>query len=130
MSKYSVGTYDLRVKRGTSGRGLFAYSPIKKGACVVEYFGRTLTPAEEYTCNSLYLFAVTKKKTIDGSVKINRARYINHSCKPNCEAETYKGKVWIMAKRNIKEGEELAYDYGKDFFNEHIKRKGCRCGRH
>lgn len=50
MSKYSVGTYDLRVKRGTSGRGLFAYSPIKKGSCVVEYFGRTLTPAEEYTC--------------------------------------------------------------------------------
>ncbi|MDE1924736.1 MAG: SET domain-containing protein-lysine N-methyltransferase [Patescibacteria group bacterium] len=127
MSKYIPGTYDLRVKRGSSGRGLFAYSPIKKGTCVVEYFGRTLTEPEEYTSRSLYLFEVTKKKTIDGNVKGNIAKYINHSCKPNCEAETYKGRVWIMAKRNIKVGEELAYDYGKDFFDEHIKKKGCRC---
>jgi uncharacterized protein len=130
MSKYAIGAHDLRVKRGVSGRGLFAYSPIKKGSCVIEYFGRTITEAEEYTCNSLYLFAVTKKKTIDGSVKRNTARYINHSCRPNCEAEVFKGRVYIMAKKNIKEGEELAYDYGKDFFNEHIKKKGCRCERH
>lgn len=75
MAKFAPGTFDLRVKRGMSGRGLFAYSPIKKGACIAQYFGRTLTEKEEYTSRSLYLFEASKTKTIDGNVKGNIAKY-------------------------------------------------------
>jgi uncharacterized protein len=126
-SKYDIMPYDLRAKRSSAGIGLYAYSPIAKGACVIEYVGRVLSPAEEYTSRSKYLFEVTKTKTIDGRPRMNKAGYINHSCRPNCEPETYKGRVFIMAKRAIKEGEELTYDYGKEYWNEHIKPMGCRC---
>jgi SET domain-containing protein len=126
-SKYDIETYDLRPKRSFAGIGLFTYTPIKKGKCVIEYVGRTISEEEEYTSRSKYLFEVTKKKTIDGRPKINKAGYINHSCRPNCEPETYKGRVFIMARRNIKEGEELTYDYGKAYWNEHIGKEHCRC---
>jgi len=67
------------------------------------------------------------KKTIDGTIRENTARYINHSCRPNCEVEIKKGKVLVFSKRNIEAGEELSYDYGKEFWNEHIKPIGCKC---
>ena len=128
-SKFDIGAYDLRVKRSKTGLGLFAFEPIKKGACVIEYTGKVLTQKEEEDSNSLYLFEVTKKKTIDGAVRTNTARYINHSCRPNAEIEIYKGRVYVMAKRNIKEGEELNYDYDKEYFNAYIKPKGCKCDK-
>lgn len=128
-SKYDILPYDLRPKRSSAGIGLYAFSPIKKGACVIEYVGRVLSEAEEYTSRSKYLFEVTKKKTLDGRPRINKAGYINHSCSANCEPETYKGRVFIMARRNIREGEELTYDYGKEYWNEHIKPHGCRCSK-
>jgi SET domain-containing protein len=106
--------------------GLFTFSPLKKGACVIEYVGPVISAREEETSNSLYLFEVTKKVTIDGRARTNLARYINHSCRPNCEVEIYKRRVYVMARRGIKPGEELTYDYGKEYFNEHIKGK-CRC---
>jgi uncharacterized protein len=130
MGKFTPGTYDLKVKRGSSGRGLFTYSPIKKGACIIEYVGRVMTKAEEYNSRSLYLFEATKTKTIDGSIKSNTARYVNHSCRPNCEADGYKDRVFIMALRTIKPGEELVYDYGEEFFKANIERKGCQCIKH
>lgn len=119
--------YDLKAKRSSAGIGLYTYSNIKKGACVIEYVGRVLSEAEEYSSRSKYLFEVTKKKTLDGRPRINKAGYINHSCRPNCAPETYKGRVFIMAEKNIKAGEELTYDYGKEYWNEHIKPIGCRC---
>jgi len=124
-----IGIYTLKVKRAAkgSGLGLFAEEDIPKGAFIIEYFGREISEKEEYTSKSLYLFEITKKKTIDGTIRENTARYINHSCRPNCEAEIKKGRVLIFAKRNIKKGEELAYDYGKEFFNDHIKPIGCKC---
>jgi len=124
-----IGIYTLKVKRAAkgSGLGLFAEEDILKGAYIIEYFGREISEKEEYTSKSLYLFEITKKKTIDGTIRENTARYINHSCRPNCEAEIKKGRVLIFAKRNIKKGEELAYDYGKEFFNDHIKPIGCKC---
>ncbi|MDJ0514364.1 MAG: SET domain-containing protein [Methyloceanibacter sp.] len=126
-SRYKPGGFDLAVRQARAGKGLFAKEDIPKGACVVEYFGRTLTQEEEYTSRSRYLFEVTKKKTIDGWYKGNVARYINHSCKPNCEVEIHKKRVWVFAKRKIKAGEELGYDYGKSYFNEFLKPIGCRC---
>jgi SET domain-containing protein len=119
---------DLKVKKGINGLGLFTTVPIKKGDCIIEYVGDILTTDEEVNKRGgQYLFEVSKKKTIDGSVRSNTARYINHSCKPNCEVDIIKTRVFIYAKRNIKEGEELFYDYGKEFWNEYIKPKGCRC---
>ena len=115
------------VKRAHAGLGLFAAWPIKKGERIVEYTGRAISKEEEYTSNSKYLFEVHKCLTIDGALRKNVARYINHSCRPNCEPEIEKGRVFIDAIKNIKEGEELGYDYGKEYFIKHIKPKGCRC---
>jgi uncharacterized protein len=119
--------FDLKVGRSRTGLGLFAREPIKRGVRVVEYTGRTLKPGEEYTSRSKYLFEVTRTKTIDGAVKSNAARYINHSCAPNCRAENTGRRIYIVSRRRIEPGEELTYNYGKEYFDEHIKRKGCRC---
>jgi SET domain-containing protein len=126
-SKFTPGGFKLAVKRASAGRGLFAEEPIPKGACVIEYIGRTLTEKEEQTSRSRYLFEVTKTKTIEGWDKRNTARYINHSCRPNCEIEIHKARVFVMAKRAIKEGDELGYDYGKTYFDSFIKPIGCKC---
>ena len=125
--KYTPGDFILKVKRSSAGLGLYAGEAIPKGKCIIEYVGRTISKEEEYTSRSQYLFEVNKNKTIDGTARTNTARYINHSHRPNCEVEIHKGQVFIFSRRNIKEGEELSYDYGKEFFDEHIKPKGCKC---
>lgn len=121
------GSFDLRVKRSKAGLGLYTMDKIQKGACIIEYKGKTLTKAQDEASNSSYLFLVSKKKTIDGGARSNTARYINHSCRPNCEIAIYKEQVWVMAKRTIKPGEELGYDYDKEYFDAYIKPKGCKC---
>jgi SET domain-containing protein len=128
--KFEPGNFDLKVKRSLTGLGLFTFSDIKKGECIIEYKGPTLTKQQEEDSNSLYLFEVTKKKTIDGAVRWNTARYINHSCRPNSEIEISKERVYVLAKRNIKAGEELNYDYDTDYFEAYIKPKGCKCSKH
>ncbi len=125
--KYEPANHKLLVKRSSAGLGLFAGEKMPKGTCIIEYVGRLLAPGEEYTSNSKYLFEINSKKTIDGSPRSNTARYVNHSCKPNVEAEIYKGRVFFFAKRNIQTGEELSFDYGKEYWNEYIKPKGCKC---
>ena len=129
MSKYEPGNFILKVKRSSAGLGLFAGEAIPKGKCVIEYVGRTISKEEEYKSKSQYLFEVNKNKTIDGTARSNTARYINHSHRPNCEVEIYKSRVFIFSKRAIKAGEELSYDYGKEFVDEHIIPKGCKCVR-
>jgi len=126
-SKYEPGNYQLLVKRSSAGLGLFAGEDIPKGVCLLEYKGRQISEREEYTSNSKYLFGVTAKKTIDGQARSNTARYINHSCRPNAEIEIKKERVWVFSKRKIKKGEEICYDYGQEYWNEHIKPIGCRC---
>lgn len=126
--KFVPGDYKLRVRRSYAGLGLSAEEEIPKGKCVIEYFGRTLSKKEEYTSRSLYLFEINKNKTIDGSQRDNIARYINHSCKPNCEIEIRNARVFIMSLRRIRAGEELSYDYGEEYFKEHFEKKGCKCG--
>ncbi len=117
----------IKAEKG-AGFGLKTKVPFKKGDFVIEYIGikRENKDIEYHT--GKYLFEVDDKYTIDGSPRWNLARYINHSCKPNCEVEIDKnGKILIEAIKNIKEGEEITYDYGKEYFNEFIKPIGCKC---
>lgn len=129
MKKKLIYPEGIRVGRASAGLGLFATRAYKKGERIIEYVGRTLTNAEEYSSRSKYLFEVNSRKTIDGSVRTNIARYINHSCKPNCEPEIERGHIFIDAIKNIKTGEEFVYDYGEEYFNEHIRPYGCRCAK-
>jgi SET domain-containing protein len=119
--------FNLKVGRSRTGRGLFTLETIKRGVRIVEYTGRRLKPGEEYTSRSKFLFAISRTKTIDGTIRSNAARYINHSCAPNCRAENTGRRIFIVARRTIAPGEELTYDYGRDYFDAHIKPKGCRC---
>lgn len=128
--KKSACPEGVRVGRSSAGLGLFATRAFKKGERIIEYFGKEISKEEEYTSRSKYLFEVNSRKTIDGTMRENFARYINHSCKPNCQPEIVRGRVWIDAIKNIKSGEELHYDYGEEYFDEHIKPYGCRCVRH
>lgn len=128
--KYVPGGFKLRVGRSSAGLGLFAEEAIPKGACIIEYKGRSVPEKEQYTSRSKYLFEIDSKRTIDGTMRSNTARYINHSCRPNAEPVIRNKRVFIMARRNIRAGEELSYDYGEEYFEEHIKPHGCRCVKH
>ncbi|MBP9865404.1 MAG: SET domain-containing protein-lysine N-methyltransferase [Candidatus Omnitrophica bacterium] len=104
-------------------KGVFAVQPIKKGERIIEYTGRRLTSAQTDRSQSDYIFMLNKKVYIDGK---NTARYINHSCEPNCEAEIDRGHIWIKSCRVIKPGEELVYNYSYDL--EESKDYPCACG--
>lgn len=120
-----------RIGRSRTGLGLFATKPIKKGTRIIRYFGPLLdcNKEEDDAIENKYLFQLTKRWTIDGSVRENVARYINHSCKPNAESDVRprKRKVFIRAIKNIEPGEEINYDYGTDYFKEYLKPIGCKC---
>lgn len=120
----------VKVKRGLEGLGLFAGEDIKKGEMIIEYIGNILTTKEAAgLTDNEYLFEVNSKKTIDGSPKWNIARNCNHACESaaNAESDIKKGRVFVKAIKNIKEGEEILYDYGEEFVKEHIGPHGCRC---
>lgn len=119
----------LKVKRSKAGLGLYAMEAIKKGDFIIEYIGEHISNDEADRRGGKYHFILTKDITVDGKSRKNIARYINHSCKPNAEPEVDEDelKINIYAKRNIKAGEELTYDYGKEYWDAHIKPFGCRC---
>ncbi len=120
----------VKVKRGMAGLGLFAQENIKKGDMIIEYIGNILNKEEaEKITTGQYLFEINRNKTIDGSVRWNIARYCNHACEEagNTESEIKKGRVFIKAIKNIQEGDEILYDYGEEFVNEHIAPYGCNC---
>lgn len=121
---------DFRVKRTSAGLGLVSNTAFKKGDFVIEYTGERITDEEADNRGNRYLFEINSKWTIDGSPRSNLARYINHSCKPNCEAEVDERakRIRIYAIKKIEPGDELTYDYGKDHFDEYIKPHGCKCG--
>ena len=125
--KYRSVRRDLVVKRSRAGLGLFTRASIERGGFVIEYTGKIMTWSEAERRGGKYLFDTSERRTIDGSARSNRARYINHACRPNCEVDIRRGKILIFAKRAIKAGEELTYDYEKEYFDEYIKPGGCRC---
>lgn len=126
-SRFTSGDFKLAVRRSRTGRGVFALSPIPKGSCIIEYKGRPLSKKEQYEKSGKYFFETGRGTMIDGNVAGNTARFVNHSCIPNCEIDIRKHRVYIFAARRIKEGEELTYDYDTEYFDEFIKPKGCRC---
>jgi SET domain-containing protein len=122
--------YPFRVARSRTGLGVFATEPIRKNKYIVEYTGPLLTNKQcDERRNNRYWFEVNSRWTIDGSPRSNTARYINHSCRPNADPMIRDRRIWIKAIRNIKPGDEITYDYGKDHFNAYIKPHGCRCDK-
>ncbi len=118
----------VKVKKGINGLGLFAGEDIKKGELIIEYIGNILTDAEtDKIPDSRYIFSISKNHNIDGTPRWNIARYCNHSCDPNSESDVKKKRVFVKAIKNIKEGEEICYDYGEEYFVEFLKGH-CMCG--
>lgn len=120
----------VKVKHGLHGLGLFAGEDIKKGEMIIEYIGNIITTKEANELkDNQYLFEINTKKTIDGSPKWNIARYCNHSCEDaaNAESDIKKERVFVIAIKDIKEGDEIVYDYGEEFVKEHILPYGCKC---
>ncbi|RKF42705.1 SET domain-containing protein [Paraburkholderia fungorum] len=131
----------IAVRRsGVHGKGVFATEPIAAGERLIEYKGERISwkealrrhphnPAEP---NHTFYFALDNGKVIDGKVDGNSARWINHSCAPNCEAEEIDGHVYVHALRDIAEGEEVFYDYGLVIDARQTKKLKkeyeCRCG--
>jgi uncharacterized protein len=120
-----------RVGRSRTGLGLFATQRIKKGTKIIRYFGPLLDckKKKDDAIENKYLFELNNRWTIDGSVRENVARYINHACKPNAESDVRprKRKVFIRAIKNIEPGDEINYDYGTDYFKAYLKPIGCKC---
>ena len=120
-------------------RGIFASCDIPAGTRIIEYQGEKITKKEsERRGNALfdeasktgdgavYLFILNKRHDVDGNQEWNTARLINHSCDPNCEAQIIRGRIWIIALRDIPEGEELGFNYGFDL--ESWQDHPCLCG--
>ena len=134
-------------KSDIHGNGEFAIAPIKKGERLIEYKGKRRTHEEvdqddsgDVESGHTFLFTLNDEYVIDANYKGNKARWMNHSCDPNCEAvieehdgkNRKKDKVFIEAVRNIKPGEELTYNYGITLEEKHTARLkkiwACRCG--
>ena len=122
------------------GRGVFAARAIRKGARILEYEGERISPEEadaRYDDDAMehahtFLFTVDDETVIDGARGGNEARFINHSCAPNCEAVIEDDRVFIYALRNLLTGEELTYDYNLEREGELSPgweaRYACYCG--
>ena len=128
------------VRSRIHNKGIFASRDIRKGERVVQYVGEWVSKEEgdrrsevqieraekDPSLGEVYVFELNDDYDIDGNVPENDARFINHSCDPNCEADIVKDEIWIIASKDVKKGEELTYDYsyGLDDFEEYP----CKCG--
>jgi SET domain-containing protein len=111
------------------GQGLFATQRLRRGARVIEYIGEKISKAESNRRCELqnwYIFSLDDESDLDGNFDWNPARFVNHSCAPNCEAEWENGRIWIKALRDIEAGEEISFNYGYDW--ESYKEHPCHCG--
>ena len=122
----------IQVRVGPSriaGQGLFAAQDIPQGTRIIQYVGEKISSRERarrLATGNVYIFHLTYRYAIDGQTLENTARYINHSCDPNCEVDQTHGTLWIIALRDIHEGEELSYNYGYDAQN--YQENPCTCG--
>jgi SET domain-containing protein len=121
------------------GLGAFAIRVIPAGTRLIEYAGERLTPAaadarypDDGARHHTFLFAIDDDVVIDAAVDGNDARFINHSCDPNCDAVIEDGRIWIETIRDVGPGEELAYDYAYELEERHSpaakRRYPCNCG--
>jgi len=113
--------------RSNAWIGLFATQDIKKWQKIIEYIWKKVPTSVADRMWWKYLFAVNSRYTILGNVPENKARYINHSCRPNCEPREMRWRIVIYAIKKIPAWTELTYNYGKDYFERIIKPYGCRC---
>lgn len=131
----------FKIRRSViAGRGAFATRDIRKGECLIEYVGERISHKvadaryddESMRSHHTFLFSVSRQTVIDASRGGNDARFINHSCAPNCEAVIEKSRVFIYAITPIAKGDELFYDYGYERDGtetaEDEARYACRCG--
>jgi len=112
-----------------AGQGLFAAEDIKQGTRIIEYIGEKIArpeSARRLAAGNAYIFHLNYRYAIDGQTLANTARYINHSCDPNCAVHKENGALWIVAARDIMAGEELSYNYGYDL--RHYQDNPCHCG--
>jgi uncharacterized protein len=119
-----------RIGRSRTGLGLFATTCIDKGAFIIEYRGRRIANAQAKRLEARgnrYMFELDNRFTLDGSSRRNVARYANHSCRPNAESDMVRGKVILRAIKRIRPGEEITYDYGREYFDLFLRAPGCRC---
>ena len=117
-----------RIGRARTGLGLFATMPIRRGTWLLEYTGPMLTNAEaekKEDRGARYLFEINSRWTVDGAPRSNVARYANHSCKPNMEVEIVKKRILLRTIRSIEPGDELTYNYGRDYLKNYIP--VCKC---
>jgi SET domain-containing protein len=120
----------FRIGRSATGLGLFATKPIKRAGYIATYRGRRISNEEadrREARGARYMFALNSQWTIDGSPRWNLARYINHSCRPNAKAVGRKGNIVIVALRRIEPGEEITYDYGREYLDYFLRSGSCRC---
>jgi hypothetical protein len=117
------------VKRSSAGLGLFAVKDIRRGEWIVEYVGILRKNEDVVDDTTKYLFDLNDKMTLDGSPRYNTARYANHACKEcaNARWQIINDRVYIRAITDIKVGEEITYDYGKEYFDAYIQPHGCKC---
>lgn len=111
------------------GIGGFARRDFKCGETVIEYLGERISKSESLCrCqqNNQFIFGLDDQWDLDGNAASNPARFLNHSCAPNCEAELRDGRIWIVAIRDIRVGEEITFNYGYDL--SEYKEHPCRCG--
>jgi hypothetical protein len=131
----------IQVRRsGVHGKGVFALEPIEPGQTIIEYVGEIISaeeadrrhPRDPKDPDHTFYFALEDGRVIDAFYDGNAARWINHACDPNCEAEEAEGRVFIKALRPIAPGEELHYIYGlflEERYTAALKRRyACRCG--
>ena len=135
-----VTTYFAVRASPIQGLGGFALRTISAGVRIVEYAGERLTPAAadarypdvDGERHHTFLFAIDEDVVVDAAVDGNEARFINHSCDPNCDAVIDDGCIWIESIRDIEAGEELAYDYAYLLEERHTpaakRRYPCHCG--
>ncbi|MCD6338332.1 MAG: SET domain-containing protein-lysine N-methyltransferase [Verrucomicrobia bacterium] len=111
------------------GLGAFASRTIPAGTRIVEYLGEIISKEESrrrLQAQNHFIFDLDETHDLDGNVEWNPARFINHSCSPNCEAQNIEGRIWIVATRKIPPGEELTFNYGYDI--KDYQDYPCRCG--
>ena len=131
----------IQTRRSTvHGNGVFAVQDLAEGETLIEYKGQVISwkealrrhPHDPAQPNHTFYFHIDDGRVIDGNVEGNAARWINHSCEPNCEADEVDGRVYIKALRNIAAGEELNYDYGlvidEPYTEKLLSEFPCWCG--